>query len=84
VIALSIGGTVQGLDWVHKVPFIQSVVDMEPYYLWRGVGGILMFLSHVVFAWNVWRMTAGHPGDAASPVMDPSAGKEIVGKEVVA
>src|SRR6185437_983249 len=45
VIALSIGGTVQGLDWVHKVPFIQSVVDMQPYYLWRGVGGILMFLS---------------------------------------
>jgi hypothetical protein len=29
-------------------------------------------------------MTAGHPGDAASPVMDPSAGKEVVGKEVVA
>ena len=84
VISLSIGGTVQGLDWVHRVPFIQSVVDMEPYYLWRGVGGILMFLSHIVFAWNVWRMTAGRPGDAASPIMDPSAGKEIVGKEVVA
>ncbi|MDE2055553.1 MAG: cbb3-type cytochrome c oxidase subunit I [Xanthomonadaceae bacterium] len=84
VIALSIGGTVQGLDWVHKVPFIQSVVDMEPYYLWRGVGGILMFLSHIVFAWNVWRMTAGKPGDAASPIMDPSLSKEIVGKEVVA
>ncbi|MDE2150557.1 MAG: cbb3-type cytochrome c oxidase subunit I [Gammaproteobacteria bacterium] len=59
VISLSIGGTVQGLDWVHGKPFIQSVVDMNPYYVWRGVGGILMFLSHLVFAWNVWRMTWG-------------------------
>ena len=57
VISLSIGGTIQGLDWVHGLPFIQSVVDMQPFYVWRGVGGLLMFLSHLVFAWNVWRMT---------------------------
>ena len=71
VISLSIGGTVQGLDWIHGLPFIQSVIDMEPYYLWRGVGGILMFLSHIVFAWNVWRMTSGKPGNAPSPIMEP-------------
>jgi cytochrome c oxidase cbb3-type subunit 1 len=57
VIALSIGGTVQGLDWIQGSPFIQSVVDMQSYYVWRGVGGLLMFLSHLVFAWNVWAMT---------------------------
>jgi cytochrome c oxidase cbb3-type subunit 1 len=57
VISLSIGGTVQGLDWMRGLPFIQSVTDMSPYYVWRGVGGALMFLSHVVFAWNVWQMT---------------------------
>jgi cytochrome c oxidase cbb3-type subunit 1 len=59
VISLSIGGTIQGLDWVHELPFIQSVVDMQPCYVWRGVGGLLMFLSHFVFAWNVWQMTYG-------------------------
>jgi cytochrome c oxidase cbb3-type subunit 1 len=59
VISLSIGGTIQGLDWVRELPFIQSVVDMQPFYVWRGVGGVLMFLSHLVFAWNVWRMTFG-------------------------
>jgi cytochrome c oxidase cbb3-type subunit 1 len=57
VVSLSIGGTIQGLDWVRGLPFIQSVVDMQPYYVWRGVGGLLMFLSHAVFGWNVWRMT---------------------------
>lgn len=67
VASLSIGGTIQGLDWVHGLPFIQSVVDMQSYYVWRGVGGSLMFLSHVVFAWNVWRMCHG-PGAVVSPL----------------
>jgi cytochrome c oxidase cbb3-type subunit 1 len=64
VISLSIGGTIQGLDWMQGKPFIESVADMSPYYVWRGVGGILMFLSHLVFAWNVWRMTVGHSASA--------------------
>lgn len=64
VIAMSIGGTIQGLTWIQGKPFIDSVVAIEPYYIWRGIGGVLMFLSHVVFAWNVWRMTYGQ-GDEA-------------------
>lgn len=75
VIALSIGGTFQGLDWEQGKPFIQSVVEMQPYYVWRGVGGLLMFASHLVFAWNVWRMTSGQPGDARSPILRP--GEEV-------
>ena len=59
VTSLSIGGTIQGLDWMRGAPFIQSVVDMQSYYVWRGVGGSLMFLSHIVFGWNVWRMCYG-------------------------
>jgi cytochrome c oxidase cbb3-type subunit 1 len=50
---------------------------MQPYYVWRGVGGLLMFLSHLVFAWNVWRMTSGQPGNAASPVLDAGATGEV-------
>jgi cytochrome c oxidase cbb3-type subunit 1 len=65
VIALSIGGTIQGLNWMRGLPFIQSVVDMQSYWVWRGVGGSLMFLSHIVFAWNVWRMSFGPSADAA-------------------
>jgi cytochrome c oxidase cbb3-type subunit 1 len=57
VLALSIGGTVQGLDWIRGAPFIESVTDMAPYWLWRSIGGLLMFVSHLVFAWNVWTMT---------------------------
>ena len=52
-------------DWIHGLPFIQSVIDMQAYWVWRGVGGLLMFLSHVVFAWNVWRICHGPVLEAA-------------------
>jgi cytochrome c oxidase cbb3-type subunit 1 len=76
VTSLSIGGTIQGLDWMHGLPFIQSVIDMQSYYLWRGVGGLLMFLSHIVFGWNVWHMCYG-PGAVASPLQSLRAEEAV-------
>jgi len=76
VIALSIGGTIQGLDWIHGLPFIQSVIDMQSYYVWRGVGGTLMFLSHIVFAWNVWRMCYGRSAEV--PPLEALRAEEAV------
>jgi cytochrome c oxidase cbb3-type subunit 1 len=72
VISLSIGGTIQGLDWMNGLPFIQSVVDIQSYWVWRGVGGALMFLSHLVFAWNVWRMSFGPSAKAAPAAALPA------------
>ena len=54
--ALMIGGTMQGLSWIAEAPFIESVSLMVPFWLWRAVGGSLMFLSHLVFAYNLWSM----------------------------
>lgn len=54
--SLMIGGTLQGTSWLSGAPFIDSVIQMAPYWLLRAVGGTLMFLSHLVFAYNVWRM----------------------------
>jgi cytochrome c oxidase cbb3-type subunit 1 len=76
VISLSVGGTIQGLNWMHGVPFIQSVVDMQTYWVWRGVGGLLMLLSHVVFAWNVWCMSYGVGAKAS---LDDSSSTEGAG-----
>ena len=67
VVALSIGGTVQGLAWLHLQPFIDSVVALGPYWLWRSVGGSLMFLGHVVFAYNLYRMRPA-PGQKSEGV----------------
>lgn len=57
VVALSIGGTLQGLTWAAGNPFIASVDAAAPYWVARAVAGTLMFLSHVIFAYNVYLMT---------------------------
>jgi cytochrome c oxidase cbb3-type subunit 1 len=56
VVSLMIGGTLRGISWLHGAPFIDSVALMTPYWTGRMIGGSLMFLSHLVFAYNVWRM----------------------------
>lgn len=58
--SLMIGGTEKGLSWIDQAPFMESVNLMAPYWVWRAVGGSLMFFSHLVFAWNLYRMTRGY------------------------
>lgn len=55
-IPLMIGGTLKGLMWAEGKPFIDSVVMMGPYWLWRAIGGTLMWLSHIVLAYNMYKM----------------------------
>jgi cytochrome c oxidase cbb3-type subunit 1 len=58
-VPLMIGGTLKGLSWIEGKPFIESVVLMAPYWLWRAIGGSLMWLSHLVFAYNLYKMYTG-------------------------
>ena len=58
-IPLMYGSTLKGLMWMEGKPFIDSVVLMAPYWLWRAIGGSLMWLSHLFFAYNLYRMLAG-------------------------
>lgn len=62
--ALSIGGTLKGLSWMSGAPFIDSVRAMESFWLGRAVGGTLMFLSHLVFARNLWHMRPAREREA--------------------
>lgn len=55
-IPLMIGSTLRGQMWIEGKPFIETVVHMAPYWLWRAIGGSLMWLSHIFFAWNFYKM----------------------------
>ncbi len=55
-IPLMYGGTMRGLMWLEGRPFMESVVMMFPYWLWRAIGGSLMWLSHLFFAYNMYKM----------------------------
>ncbi|GAC1426336.1 MAG: hypothetical protein NVSMB5_20850 [Candidatus Velthaea sp.] len=57
VIVLSIAGTLQGMAWVAGDPFIKSVESAQPFWVARAVSGTMMLAAHVVFAYNVYRMT---------------------------
>jgi cytochrome c oxidase cbb3-type subunit 1 len=70
-LSLMIGGTEQGRMWISGAPFIDSVRAMSSYWLWRAVGGSLMFSAHLVFAYNVWTMRPNYrAGTQASPAGD--------------
>lgn len=58
-IPLMIGGTLRGLAWAEGKSFIESVVLMAPYWLWRAIGGSLMWGSHIVLAYNFYKMVSG-------------------------
>lgn len=55
-IPLMIGGTIKGLMWMDGEPFIESVSVMVPYWLYRAIGGTMMWFSHIVFAFNLYKM----------------------------
>lgn len=56
MVSMMAGGTLRGLSWIAGDPFIDSVVLMQPYWVWRAIGGSLMFVSHLVFAYNFHAM----------------------------
>lgn len=58
-VPLMYGSTLKGLLWMQGKPFIDGVVLMAPYWLWRAIGGSLMWLSHLFFAYNFYKMITG-------------------------
>jgi cytochrome c oxidase cbb3-type subunit I len=75
-IPLMIGATLKGLLWEEGKPFIDGVVLMAPYWLWRAIGGSLMWTAHVVFCYNIYRMMEGSGVFAwkkTTPILAPLA-----------
>jgi cytochrome c oxidase cbb3-type subunit 1 len=58
-IPLMYGSTLKGIMWDSGKPFVDSLVLTAPYWLWRAIGGSLMWLSHVFFAYNMYKMVIG-------------------------
>ncbi len=56
MISMMAGGTLKGLSWIEGKYFIESVILMKPYWVWRAIGGSLMFISHLMFAYNFYVM----------------------------
>lgn len=55
-VPLMIGSTLRGVEWMEGKPFIDTVANMAPYWVWRAIGGSLMWASHIIFAYNLYTM----------------------------
>ena len=55
-VPLMYGATLKGMMWVSGKPFIDGVAFMAPFWLWRAIGGSLMWFSHLFFAYNIYKM----------------------------
>lgn len=71
MISLMAGGTFKGLLWLEGRPFIDSVAGLRPHWIWRAIGGSLMFISHLLFAWNFYTMVR-RPVTNAAPADAPT------------
>lgn len=69
MMSLMAGGTLKGLSWIEGNPFIESVIMMREYWVWRAVGGTMMFLSHLVFAYNFYLMVKKVKTGSSEPIV---------------
>ena len=75
---LMYGSTLRGLMWMEGAKsFIESVELMAPYWLWRAIGGSLMWLSHILFAYNFYVMVK-----KKEEIEIPSSPKDILNAKV--
>ena len=80
-VPLMYGSTLKGMLWMQGKPFIDGVVLMAPYWVWRAVGGSLMWLSHLFFAYNFYRMVVKRKevnvASAAIKKLNPSLNQSL-------
>ena len=67
-------GIFQGLNWrtydemgFLKYSFVETVMDLHPYYIIRALGGLLYVLGALIMTYNFWRTIRGDVA-AAEPV----------------
>ncbi|NIO03546.1 MAG: hypothetical protein GTN74_02740, partial [Proteobacteria bacterium] len=54
--SLWLAGLIQGQHWLAGgIRFLETTRVIHPYFAWRLMGGLLMWVGQVVFAYNIWR-----------------------------
>ncbi len=75
--AMTIGGLVQSAGWHLGIPVSQWGLEMPPYWVFRAIGGSLMWFGNILFLINVIQTARGvkplNPPDI-EPAMSPAKG----------
>ncbi len=77
ITSMWVSGILQGLMWRSYTPqgyleysFIETVAAMHPFYVIRGLGGVLFILGYLLMIYNVWMTIAA--GEEAAPSVQPT------------
>ena len=77
ITAMWVSGILQGLMWRTYTPqgyleysFIETVAAMHPFYVIRGLGGVLFITGYLLMIYNVWMTIVA--GEEAAPSSQPS------------
>ena len=69
MLALWVGGFWQGMEWatwangtsyaefhnnLTQLPFLQTIADMRPFWILRGIGGIIILFANIIFVINIF------------------------------
>ena len=78
IVAMWTAGVIEGLMWRATAPdgslkyaFIDSLIAIQPYYIIRTLGGLLVVGGMVVMAWNLWHTAADARKHIIKPVPVP-------------
>jgi cytochrome c oxidase cbb3-type subunit I len=79
VMSMWAAGLTAGLMWRATNPdgslaysFLSSLVAIQPYYVLRFLGGLLVFGGMVIMLWNLWRTSAAARARTIKPVFVPA------------
>lgn len=90
LLALWVGGFWQGMEWAtwangtsyaefHNnltvLPFLQTISDMRPFWILRGIGGVIILFANILFVVNIFNTIMLR---AESEVSLKSAGEKVV------
>lgn len=69
IFSLWLGGFFQGMEWsswangsgytefhqqLTELPFLETVANMRPWWIWRGIGGLMVLFANLLFVFNVF------------------------------
>jgi cytochrome c oxidase cbb3-type subunit I len=89
VFAMWNSGIIQGLMWrtynesgTLAYSFIDSLVEMRPYYIARAIGGLLFLIGTAIGCYNIWMTIRGaraaSDATAVRPAESPGADTPVV------
>ncbi len=80
ITSMWVSGIMQGLMWraydslgFLEFSFIQTVEAMQPYYIIRGLGGVLYLVGALLMCWNVYKTIKGDVRESDASVKPQSA-----------